>query len=243
MQLSDSRWRDAIALTFASLFPLATAYLYFVVLNDPDGTTNRIAYLIGKTFQFGFPVAFVCIYYRDHLRFTAPSWRGIQMAVAFSLGVGVAMFALYFAVVKDIPAVRDETPDRIWLKLTQSGMTTPLRYLGMGIFLSCVHSLAEEYYWRWFVYGWMRRHLPVVAAIVLSSIGFMLHHVVVLGVFFPDNFWLLAMPFSLGVAIGGGVWAWIYERSGSLYAPWLSHALIDGAIMAIGYVMLESKWQ
>jgi membrane protease YdiL (CAAX protease family) len=61
-------------------------------------------------------------------------------------------------------------------------------------------------------------------------------------VFFPGNFWLLALPFSICVGVGGGVWAWIYERSGSLYAPWLSHALIDGSIMGVGYVMLMEKW-
>ena len=121
-------------------------------------------------------------------------------------------------------------------------MDSPLGYLQMAIVICVVHSLAEEYYWRWFVYGWMRKHLPMMAAIVLSSIGFMLHHIVILGVYFPGNFWTLAMPFSLCVAIGGGVWAWIYERSGSLYAPWLSHALIDAAIMGVGYVMLERYW-
>jgi uncharacterized protein len=242
MEPANSRFRDTLALLFASLFPLATAFLYFVVLTDPEGTANRIAYAIGKTIQFGFPLAFVWWFERERLRWVSPSWHGFPLAIAFAIAVGVAMAGLYFAWVKNIPAVRDDTPTRIWEKLTQAGMTTPLRYLGMGIFLSCLHSLAEEYYWRWFVYGWMRKHLPALAAIVLSSIGFMLHHVVILGVYFPGNFWTLAAPFSLAVAVGGGFWAWIYERSGSLFAPWLSHALIDAAIMAIGYVMLERYW-
>ena len=38
-----------------------------------------------------------------------------------------------------------------------------------------------------------------------------------------------------GVATGGAVWAWLYERTGSLWAAWLSHLLVDTAIMAVGY--------
>ncbi|MBI3823301.1 MAG: CPBP family intramembrane metalloprotease [Planctomycetes bacterium] len=51
----------------------------------------------------------------------------------------------------------------------------------------------------------------------------------------------MAMPLSVCVAIGGGVWCVIYERSESLWAPWLSHALIDAAIMGVGYWMLWDK--
>jgi membrane protease YdiL (CAAX protease family) len=45
----------------------------------------------------------------------------------------------------------------------------------------------------------------------------------------------LTWLFSAGVAIGGAFWAWLYNKSGSLYGPWLSHALVDAAIFAIGY--------
>ena len=119
---------------------------------------------------------------------------------------------------------------------------TPIGFVIMACFVCGPHALMEEYYWRWFVFGGMRKYLPISAAIVLSSLGFMLHHIVVLGVYFPENFWTLALPFSFCVAFGGGVWAWLYERSGSLYAPWLSHALIDAAIMGIGAWMLWEKW-
>ena len=40
---------------------------------------------------------------------------------------------------------------------------------------------------------------------------------------------------SFVVALGGGLWAWLYARSGSLFSPWLSHTLVDLGIMAIGY--------
>jgi uncharacterized protein len=62
-------------------------------------------------------------------------------------------------------------------------------------------------------------------------------------VFFPGarQFFTLALPLSLGVAIGGGVWCWLYAKTGSLYAAWISHLLIDAAIMWIGYDLVADR--
>lgn len=242
---ADARVRDAIALTFASLFPLVMAYIYFVVLDNPDGEPNPtflLAFGVGKFIQFLFPALYVAWFDYRSIRFRWPSWRGFPLGVGFALLVAAGMFGLYFGVVRDLPGVNSTTPDMIFSRLQQFNRATPMDYLQLAIGICLVHSLWEEYYWRWFVYGWMRRHMPMAAAIALSSIGFMLHHIVILGVYFPDNFWMLALPFSVCVGIGGGVWAWLYERSEALYAPWLSHCLIDAAIMALGYVMLSERW-
>src|SRR5690606_17666993 len=100
-----------------------------------------------------------------------------------------------------------------------------------------VHSLAEEYYWRWFVFAQLRRIIPLAPAIGLSSLAFMAHHVIVVGSYLRDN--PLAMIFfSLSVAVGGAVWAGLYQRSGSLVGPWLSHLLVDAGIMIVGYDLI-----
>jgi membrane protease YdiL (CAAX protease family) len=101
-----------------------------------------------------------------------------------------------------------------------------------------IHSLLEEYYWRWFVFGRLRHLLPLAPAVVLSSLAFMAHHVIVLNYYFPGHFFGLVVPLSLGVAIGGGVWALLYERTGSIYSPWLSHLIVDAAIFGIGWDLL-----
>jgi membrane protease YdiL (CAAX protease family) len=83
----------------------------------------------------------------------------------------------------------------------------------------------------------MRRFLSLSAAIVLSSVAFMLHHIIILGTYLgytEPATWI----FSVGVAIGGDYWAWLYERKDNIWAPWLSHALIDAAIFLIGYDMI-----
>ena len=64
------------------------------------------------------------------------------------------------------------------------------------------------------------------------------HHVIVLREFFEEAPWL-AWLLSSAVAIGGVFWAWLYERTGSLFGPWLSHLLIDAGIFWIGYDLVR----
>jgi membrane protease YdiL (CAAX protease family) len=242
MQPANPRIREILALTFASLFPLVMTFIYFVILHNPDGEPNPFvmaAFSAGKILQFVFPIAYVWCFERETIRLARPTWHGLPLAVGFALLVGIAMYVLFFACVQYIPAVGAKTPELIQQRLVQFKMNSALGYMTLALYMCIPHALAEEYYWRWFVFGWMRRHVPMPVAIVLSSLGFMAHHVVILGVFFADHFWTMAVPLSLGVAVGGGVWAWIYQRSGSLYAPWLSHALIDAAIMGLGYWMVR----
>lgn len=237
--------RDWLALTIVCLLPTMMSTIYFIVLHDPHGPENvaaRWAFTAGKIFQFTFPLAYVLWFDRDSLRFPILSRNGILPGVGFGLIVGIGMFVLYYLVVRHIPAVARDSPPKIHEYLVQFKATTPLSYLRMAAFISVPHSLMEEYYWRWFAFGRMRRHLPKGSAITLSSVAFMLHHIVILGVYFPGNFWLLALPFSICVAVGGGVWAWLYERSGSLLGPWLSHLMIDAAILGVGYVMMWDYW-
>ena len=125
-------------------------------------------------------------------------------------------------------------------KIRGFGVKTLSGYIALAAFYSVLHSLLEEYYWRWFVFGRLRRFISLGPAIALASVAFMLHHVVVLGFYFG---WLspAAWVFSLAVGIGGAAWAWIYHRTGTLWGVWLSHALIDAAIFAVGFDLVFAR--
>jgi hypothetical protein len=58
-------------------------------------------------------------------------------------------------------------------------------------------------------------------------------------VYLPGKVWTGVVPASLAVALGGAMWASIYERGGSLLAPWLSHTIIDAALFVIGWDLLR----
>jgi uncharacterized protein len=236
--------RDAVALLFAMTFPAAMAWVYFVALAGTDPGANpalQFALGAGKVVQFTFPLVYVWLFERGRLRPAAPTARGLGYGLGFGLLVGACVWGLYLLLRRYTPWL-DATPAAAHRKLAEFGLDTPQGFLALAAFVALAHSLFEEYYWRWFVFGRLRRYLPTAAAVVLSSLAFMGHHVVVLGVYFPGRFVTLALPLALGVAVGGGVWAWLYARTNSLYAPWLSHVLIDAAIMAVGYDMLAPYW-
>ena len=159
--------------------------------------------------------------------------RLLALSVGFGLLVLVAMFGLYETIWKNgelfagaAGAIRGKIAglglDRLWM------------YAAVGVFYAICHSGLEEYYWRWFVFGQLRCRLPLASAVALASLAFMAHHVIVLATFF--GWWSpWTYAFSLAIAAGGAVWAWLYERSGSLTGPWLSHLLVDAAIFLVGY--------
>ena len=111
-------------------------------------------------------------------------------------------------------------------------------FLLVGVFYSIIHSGLEEYYWRWFVFGRMKRFMPWFWAAIVSSLGFMAHHVLLLGTYFGYDS-IYCWLGSLGVAIGGFYWSWLYKRSDSIWGPWISHGFIDAGIFGFGLLIVS----
>ncbi len=237
-------------LIFAMIFPTIMAWIYFVVLAKPPSEDRNgsaipananyavlIAYSLGKIVQTGLPLVWVWYFERHRLQLVAPSFRGLGLALAFGFVVAIGVVLFYFAILRDSPLLAG-TPEMVREKVGEFHAATPIRYLLLAVFIAGAHSLMEEYYWRWFLFGELRRQLAVPAAITLSSLAFMLHHVIILKVYLPNGFGIGVIPFSLCVAFGGGVWAWLYQRTGTIYSAWLSHLLVDAAILVAGYDMV-----
>ncbi|MHC4399127.1 MAG: CPBP family intramembrane glutamic endopeptidase [Planctomycetota bacterium] len=240
-QPRTSRRADAFAAAFTLVLPAVLACVYFVWLAKSPAPLQQATYAIGKTVQFAFPVFWVLVICRRRPAWRPPDAAGIVEGLAFGAAVAVGMVVLYHAWLG--PAGYLEVAQKpIVQKLQGFGLEGPVRYVLFAAFLSVVHSLLEEYYWRWFVFGQLRRLVPVPAAILISAVGFTAHHVIVLATYFgwaSPATWL----FSLAVAAGGVAWAWIYHRSGSLWGPWLSHLLVDAAVFVVGYDLIRHVFQ
>jgi len=234
---------EAALLLLAVVLPTAVAWLYFVLFAGQDAV--RWIYSLGKVFQFALPLVWWLslraqqqpaaspteVRIRDS---TAAERRaGVFLGVAIGLVVTLATLALYYGALRHSIYLEAAAP-QIQGKLLDMGVRTPAAYLMLAVFLSAIHSLLEEYYWRWFVFRRLQTFTSWPTALALSSGAFTAHHVVVLAVYFGSH-WEATLFFSLAVAVGGGLWAWLYRRSGSLAGPWISHMLVDAAIMFVGY--------
>ena len=227
-----------LALLFALVFPTILTWVYFIALAGSDPWMQKGAYGIGKVIQFAFPLVFVLLVRKERLQFRGLDTSGLVLAVGFGLLVGGAMLGLYFFWLKPAGFFAGPVTEEVKEKLKGFGITSLAAYAVLAVFYSLVHSLLEEYYWRWFVFGRLRNLTPLTAAVAISSVGFAAHHVLVLAKYFgwdSPATWL----FSAGVAIGGVVWAVVYQQSKSLLGPWLSHLLVDAAIFAIGYDLMS----
>ncbi|MFO0926838.1 MAG: type II CAAX endopeptidase family protein [Gemmataceae bacterium] len=234
------RSRSTVAFSLVALvLPTAVAWVYFVALatgGEPNPRQQAV-YAAGKVVQFGLPVVWLLLVARAWPRPDGSVWKGVPLGVAFGVLVAVVMIAAYRLWLARTAAFAT-TPAKVLEKVRELGVDTPGRFLALAVFLSGMHSLLEEYYWRWFVFGRLREWLPRTVAIVVSAVGFTAHHVIVLGVYFPGRWLQAVVPFAAGIAVGGAFWAWLYDRSGSLLGPWLGHLLIDAAIFVIGWDLL-----
>lgn len=233
---SDFRRNYRLVIAISLVLPTLITWIYFVLLNGAPAALQQSAYTLGKIVQFSLPAVWILLIQRDWQKPSRPPAWSLLVGAIFGLIVGLAMCAIYLAGLK--PSGLFTGPiAAVGAKIKSFGVSSPPIYLLLALFYSAIHSLLEEYYWRWFVFGQLSRVSPLPTAIVVSSIGFAAHHVLVLQLYFG---WLSPFTwlFSLGIVIGGAFWAWLYNKSNSLVAPWLCHALIDAAIFAIGYTML-----
>jgi membrane protease YdiL (CAAX protease family) len=238
--LPPNERRVTAALVAAGMaFPTLMAWAYFKRLGGQQGAgaLQQAVYSGGKVLQFALPVFWLWAVHGKLWAMRRPHFTGWRVGVGFGLLVSAAILGLYYGYFRDSSFLAD-TPAKLRDKLREFGVNTPAAYAVLAGFFVVAHSLLEEYYWRWFVFGRLRHLTRFGPAVALSSLAFMAHHVVILDVYFPGQFFVAVVPFSLGVAAGGAVWAWLYDRADSVWSPWLSHALVDGALFVVGWDLL-----
>ncbi len=235
---NTNRRRDWYAILFALVFPTLVTVVYFILLAGHPAAVQLGAFTVGKIIQFAFPAFWIFYVERAQFGWTGPSRRDVQWGVGLGLGLLAAPLALYPLGFKPAGVFAGGAGENIRQKVEGIGVRSAPLYLVMTVFYVFFHSLLEEYYWRWFVFGQLRRLTSLPLAIAVSSLGFMAHHVCVLSHYF-GWFSPMSMLLSLAVAGGGGIWAWLYNRTGSLFGPWICHAFVDAAIFIVGYDLVK----
>ncbi len=244
--ISRSPWWPIV---LAAVAPTLATVLY---LHAADSTSIvQILYFASKALTFSFPAAWWLFAERraravsfssrgftdvenvaqlQHPRELKLAARGdLVLGVASGALIGTSLWCMYLVMFKGCIDA-----DVLAERVRQFGMYE--NYVLYTLFLSIINSGLEEYYWRWFVFGRLRAKLGAPAAVVLSSLAFAAHHFVALHEFLGSA-WLAGL-FSVGIAIGGAVWACHYHGTGRLWGVWVSHCIVDVAALSIGYYIL-----
>ena len=199
------------------------------------GATGSTVYAICKTLLYGIPayVAWRTISRSDLLSgFRSGTTRGaIALGTLSGLVIGGGIILFWFAGFRDTV-----NTDRLLVVMMESGLHQPLRFWLFAAWLTVGNSLLEEFVFRWFVDSRLKTlGIPFFIAMPISALIFTIHHVIVLAAFFDPRVVLIG---STGVFIGGLIWSVSLGLSRSVIPGWISHALVDLAIVVIGASML-----
>lgn len=159
-------------------------------------------------------------------------WKRTNLLPGAAVGVlmGGCVLAGYYALLRpmiDPPALAE--------KVRSLGLGG--HYWAMAVFISLLHSLFEEYYWRGFILVQLRTRLRGTAALcVVGGVLFGLHHIFAL-------LWLPGLPLVAlcvaGTMAAGAVWCWMRLRGRSILDCYVSHVLADLSIFWIGYDLIQ----
>jgi len=218
-----------VVLAVAFVAHALAAVVYTLLVTDPSA--RSAVYFGAKLVVNALPAVWIFGVERRALRIRRPTLREIAAGVLTGLVIGAFIVAFYRFVLAgrlDVSEVAERARgfglvERFWL---------------YAPFICLFNAGIEEYYWRWFVFAGLRRFLRPAVAVPLSALGFTLHHIIVVSNCFPDLGVVLLL--NAGVFIGGCVWAYLYERFGSIYAPYVSHMLVDAGIMVVAHEILFS---
>lgn len=173
-----------------------------------------------------FPLVWSRFIEGDPIRLSPAREGGFGMALATGAIIAAAML-LGYRLAGDALIDRDILAAR----MHAIGLDRPLVYACGAAYWILVNSVLEEYVWRWFCVKHCQRLMPPVVAIAVSALCFTLHHVLAMLLYFSPRTVLVC---ATGVFIGGAVWSAMYVRYRSVWPGYLSHAIADLAIFAIG---------
>ncbi|MBZ0114659.1 MAG: CPBP family intramembrane metalloprotease [Thermoanaerobaculia bacterium] len=217
------------------LWPTLATWYYFFYLADRPGVSA--AYLGAKLFQAILPLIGWYLLAMPRAATVGPSRKGVLQGLMWGGILGGSVLLAYFTFLRG-SALLATAPEQIGSRLNAFGANSPIGFVTIALVLSGAHSLFEEYYWRWFVFGALRDRMSLPVALVFSSLAFASHHFLVIDRFLGrENLWA-TLPFGLAVAGAGAIWSLLLVRYRSLIPGWISHALVDGAVMLVGYSLL-----
>ena len=120
-------------------------------------------------------------------------------------------------------------------ELLASWKIDQLSILSFTLIMVLGNGLAEELFWRGFLYKKFSNIKTEDFAVIITSLLFGLHHLVTTSLLFA---FLAGVPLTLTIIGGGFIWGTLRKNHNSIYAPLLSHIMADFAIIIVLFKMI-----
>jgi membrane protease YdiL (CAAX protease family) len=219
-------------LALALLVPAPSLGVLAGMVLFPGTALGTALFAASKVWLFAFPLLWLKFAERGPLSLSPVRQGGMRAGALSGAGIGLLIAAVYLAC-----GTRLIHTGVFVDRMRAIGLGTWPVFAGGALYWILVNSVLEEYVWRWFVYTRCETLLRPAAAVVVSALCFTLHHFVAIRVYLPLPATLLCCA---GVFAGGVIWSALYLRYRSIWPGYLSHALADLAVFAIGARLLFS---
>lgn len=196
----------------------------------PEALWSKAVFLASKLWILLIPLIWHICIDRQKLSWSKPQHGGFGIAAGIGILISIVIFIFYFAAGRFLIE-----PQMVKAMAARTGLASPAVYLAGAAYWILINSVLEEYVWRWFVVRQCGALMSSRPAIAVSAICFTLHHILAMQVYFGL---LVVVIASLGVFIGGAAWSWCYLRYKSIWPGYVSHAIVDIAVFAIGYHLI-----
>lgn len=217
-------------LSLLLLVPAPSLGVWFGMILMPGTPVGTGIYLFFKGWILLLPVLWFFLV--EGGRFSRGKTRagGIRTGLRTGLALGVLVALLYLLFGERMIDAATVQELAAGIKLDRK-----LYYAGGALNWICINSLAEEYVWRWFVMRQCLKLMKPKAAIAGSALGFALHHVLAMQLYLS---WTVTLVGALCILLAGALWSWMFLRYRTIWPGWLSHALVDLALFAVGYRLI-----
>jgi membrane protease YdiL (CAAX protease family) len=192
---------------------------------------NAVGYWVGLipriVVHFGVPLAWERSWKKAFV--TPFKIEDRKKTLIWSVGGGAVAFGiiyLFYFLLQD-----QFDPELMRAEINNLYPVTPTMYVAVGLVISVVNPLLEEFYWRGFLY----RKFAERGGGIWIGVLFALHHYIIFKTWFDPLTLSIAL---VGLAIVGVLFNWLYKKTGNVWACLITHAFADLAIILIGYQIL-----
>ncbi len=214
------------------LLPAPTLGVLFGMILMPGTAVGQWVFIFSKGWIFLLPALWFLLIEKGTPHRGKTGKGGFKAGLISGLVISLFIVAIYLLLG---PRLIDA--ERVKALASEIGLDRRALYIGGAFYWIGVNSVLEEYVWRWFTVRQCVKLMKPGAAVIVSALGFTLHHIFALQVYFSPT---VTVCCSIGVFIGGAVWSRLFIRYKTIWPGYVSHALVDIAVFGIGYVLIFS---
>ena len=226
MQLHD---KPLIAILLVGFIPSASVIFGIGIIDNE--LFSQIFFVSCKIWIFLVPTVWYLKVEKKSISKNLPTKEGIIFGLVTGIIMSLIILVTWF--------LFDETLDIDGMvEILQSNGLDSFNLYILGMFYWIfINSLLEEYVFRWFITIKSSELFGSDSiGVIFSASMFTLHHAIALHLF--GFIWWQTLIACFGLLSAAAIWSWLYIRFRSIWICWLSHAICDVAVFAIGYTIL-----